>query len=589
MLCLLMLGASLMGNPLEMACYEQEFTLDFSDEKAARGAELKARGLPGNYVLAISSRWDDADNRHLNTHRIMKKYGAKGNFYINGGMARDLSLLDKILRDGCCAGAHTVGHHPIKHLAANEHFYEYMANRIAVEVKGQSPVNTQTSPYGHIRGLRKEGTESIGRSLISAGIIGSPDSSSPNHTCELGYPKNSCAFMYRITPGDRVPDMKKFETLLNTYLQNPALKNNPGISMSTHSWHTEEGLKILDEMYRRLTMRKDWWQCSQNEYAAYRYEALNTTVKKEVTGKTVKFTVTRFEPFELGADVPLYLDIIGAEAIGAKSAKLTNGGKQVMLPHRTGSGLPEKYGCNQLDGIKLELKVSESDGRMTALVSNTCGKQLESVTLTFRLPPKYGKLVARTAPFSIDKEAKVTKKTGDILKKSRHFTEGKAYFAVQMDYIADGKRCRLYADTFGKEVKFSKLQLNDALVCFERPKNWNDAQKLSLPGEDAAKYGLKPLKSKRSMVCTSGAAYPGKVSRAGFIGFAEFTAQEDTRITARVHAGKNIVLYLNGNKLKNSPKAVLKLRKGTNRILVSSASGGSFVFDADVNYTACGR
>ena len=582
MLSLLLLSAMTMANPLGLASYEQNFTLDFGTEEDARSAKLTARGLPLRYTLAVSSRWDDMDRKHLNTHKIMKKYGAKGNFYINGGMERDFGLLDNIIRDGCCAGAHTVGHHPIKYLAANEHFYEYMANRIAIEVKGQTPVNTQTSPFGHIRGFRKEGTESIGRSLISAGIIGSPDSSSPKHTLELGYPPNSCAFMYRIVPGDRVPDMKKFESMLSGYLKNPALAKDPAISMSTHSWHTQEGLKLLDEIYRRLTARKDWWQCSQNEYAAYRYEALNTVIKKQVTGKTVKFTVVRFEPFELGADVPLCLDISGAEAVGVKSAKLTDDRKQVVLAHRAGSGLPEKYGFSQLDKVGLKLEVSENDGKMTATINNSSGSDLESVHLSFRLPPKYGKAVSRASLKKVGKYEKVTAETGAVVKKSRHFTEGKAYFAVQMDYIIDGKRYRIYADAFGNEKKFSKLELNNAIVYYERPEKWQETPELSLPATDVSKYALQPLKQKRSMVCISGAAYPGKVSRNGFIGIAEFISDSDTEITSFVHAGKNICLYINGTKLKNSPKARIKLQKGKNRIVISSAPGGSFIFDANI-------
>ena len=256
------------ANPLNFTCYEQSFTLEFADEKSASEAEAIPRGLPGKYTLAFTSRWDDSTESHLNTLKVMTKYGAKGNFYLGGDIeSKKDTLFKKLTSTGSRAGSHTCGHHPMKFICANEHFYEYMANRIAIEVKSSTPVNTQASPYGHIRGLTKEGTMSIGRSLISTGIIGSPDSSSPKHIRELGYPEKACAFVYRITPGDRVPDMKKYETMLKKYLSSPALKNDPCISMSTHSWHTEEGLKLLDEIYRQLTSHKEWWNCNQNEYA----------------------------------------------------------------------------------------------------------------------------------------------------------------------------------------------------------------------------------------------------------------------------------------------------------------------------------
>ena len=98
LLCAVCAGA----NPLGFTAYEQSFTVTFADEKAAAGAQLVPRGLPEKYVIALSSRWDDTDKRHLNTLKVMKKNGAKGNFYINGDMKRDLSLLKGELSEFYC-------------------------------------------------------------------------------------------------------------------------------------------------------------------------------------------------------------------------------------------------------------------------------------------------------------------------------------------------------------------------------------------------------------------------------------------------------------------------------------------------------
>ena len=585
LLCAVCVGA----NPLGFTAYEQSFTVTFADEKAAAQAQLVPRGLPAKYAVALSSRWDDTDKRHLNTLKVMKKHGAKGNFYINGDMQRDLSLLKDILRDGCLAGVHTVNHFAMKHLAGNEHFYEYMANRIAIEVRSQTPVNTQTSPYGQIRGASDIGTKTIGRALMATGVIGSPDSNTPKHTDELGYPANSCFFMYRINSGDRVPDMKRFNTLLNSYLKNPDLAKNPAISMSTHSWHTPEGLKILDEMYRILTSNKDWWNCNQNEYAAYRYEALNTKIRKQVTGKTVKFTVLRFEPFELGAELPLYLDITGAVAQKADQAEVTDNGKQIKLNHKSGHTLPDKYGYLKLDGVELKLAVSENDGKVTAEVANASGKAVKDVTLTFRNAPKYKKITSRVQLKEIGKDAKVTEDLGGIYNDSRHYTEGRAYFAVQMDYTVDGKRHRLYADTFGKAKTFDRLSLSEAMTVYKRPKNWKEGEKLSLPTEDISSYKLEKAKIIRRPVCTEGAFYPGKTVSTGFIAVAEFESDKEQTVSGRIYiSGKpgETVLYLNGKQLPGKRKSAVKINvlKGRNRLVVSSSPSGSVTFMPDVNY-----
>ena len=70
-----------------------------------------------------------------------------------------------------------------------------------------------------------------------------------------------------------------------------------------HSWHTPEGLINLDCAYAMVANNPEWWYCNQNEYGAYRYETQNTSIAKKVDGKNAEFTVTRMEPFELGASV----------------------------------------------------------------------------------------------------------------------------------------------------------------------------------------------------------------------------------------------------------------------------------------------
>ena len=111
MLCL---GAA--ANPMEFRSYKQTVKLEFASEKEAQESKLVVRGLPDKYVLAFTSRWDDSAKSHINTHKVMSKYGAKGNFYVGGSMETETPVLQHIIKNGCLAGAHTVGHNPMKRL-----------------------------------------------------------------------------------------------------------------------------------------------------------------------------------------------------------------------------------------------------------------------------------------------------------------------------------------------------------------------------------------------------------------------------------------------------------------------------------------
>ena len=551
-------------NPLELNCYQQSFSVTFPSVEAAAAAQLTPRGLPEKYDVAFSSRWDDNTNNHFNTHKVMKKYGAKGNFYFNGNMSREMPV--KLMSDGCLAGAHTVSHPAMNYLIANCHFYQYMANRIAIEVQTQTPVNTQTSPFGHCKGYGKEGLRSIGKSVLATGIIGSPDSGSPQHIRDWGFPENSCAFMYRVVPGDRVPDMKKLDAVLATHLSKPEFKKDPAISMSTHSWHTREGLVILDEVYKKLTSNKNWWNCNQNEYAAYRYEALNTEVKKEVTGKTVKFTVLRFEPFELGADVPLYFDITGSAAISADGAELTDNGKQLKAKHADGHKLPDKYGYLKLDKVSLKLAVSESDGKMTAVVENTTGSKLSDVTYIFRKPPMYGKTVERKAVKSVDKVDSTTADLGKVTEKSRHFQEGKPYYAVQMDYSLDGKRYRLYADCFTSERKTQEKAIGDAAVFIQRDKGPFDLKAVSVT--EASLSGLKFITKTDDIITVPGTIFLQKLDSYGYVAVVDIESEKEQKLSVNLRISQNSRMFFNGTQIKPARKAVITFRKGINRLAV---------------------
>ena len=80
------------GNPLGLTEYQQSFTVDFKSEQEAQAAQIAPRKLPEKYTAAFTSRWDDSNKKHFNTHKVMSKYGAKGTFYLGGDMKKDNSF-----------------------------------------------------------------------------------------------------------------------------------------------------------------------------------------------------------------------------------------------------------------------------------------------------------------------------------------------------------------------------------------------------------------------------------------------------------------------------------------------------------------
>ena len=575
-LCAFILAA----NPHGLRSYKQSVTLNFSTVQEAEKAVLVPRVLPKDYNLAFSSRWDDNAKGHINTFRIMKKYGAKGNFYLGGDVNFNNPVAKDIIRDGCLAGCHTVHHYPISLLCANEHFYEYMANRIGIEVATQNAVNTQASPFGQLYGVNPEGTESIGRALFATGITGFPDKSKPEDIRKIGYPDKSFAFMYRIVPGDRVPDMKKFERDFAAYMSGNALKNIPALAMSTHSWHTKEGLPLLDEIYRRLTSHKDWWNCNQNEYAAYRYEFDNVKVEKRCDGKSAHFTITRFEPFELGADVPLTLEL-NCAAVSANGAQLGSCGRKIELPHTAGHTLPEFYGYNNDKfGIKgVSLVLEKQQNKLTAVIVNKGSEPLEKCALTFRLPPDSRELVIRRdiEDIASGKETAVSA-VQEKVKNSLHYVLGNPYYAVQFDFIRGGRRYRLYADLREQiALPAEPRTLNEAAAYFCDPENC-DYAKLSLPQTDLKQMNLVPLKH-IPVGCTEDAICPGTVlvrcrRLNAVIDFA-CDGEKEIVLPVKVMSSKDRSVWLNGKKLSGNKKHKVKLLNGRNRLVLNCPRGKS--------------
>lgn len=580
-------------NPLGFREYQQKFTLSFPSEQDAQKAELKAKPLPADYKLAYSSRWDDSEPKHLDTHEVMVRNNIKGTFFLgdlnwlNGVLNKNPDYIKKLMEGGNSIGLHTLTHPFLTAKNPYEQFREYMRDRIELEVKSQSPVNSQVLPFCNWWAPEPFIPLSIGWAMRATGVISSPDVMYPNRENELGYPAKSFAQSRFVAPGDRNPDLAKFNREMKWALGNEkALAIQPSVSMAMHSWHTPEGLINLDCAYAMVANNPEWWYCNQNEYGAYRYETQNTAIAKKVDGKNAEFTVTRMEPFELGASVPLWFSVNGAKAVSANGAKLVNG--SVELPHADGRKLPDVYACADKNGKSripfVSLVFTHPEEKVwKAELKTLDGKPVEQLAFSFRFPSQWSKEVIRkdlgsqnSVSVTVAQEAK---------KNDLYYRYGKPYYALQADFMRDGKRYRLYADIREDEEKNLPVTASAAAQVYICPEN-PDLSGISMPGADPANFNLVAGKLRKVGDVGTGVVHPGMFAGPEWkdkqaLMIVEFKPIRKGRLTlvASPNAKRGEEIWLNGHKFEfdKDRKAEFTPLEGVNRFVIKNSGPLAFL------------
>ena len=577
-------------NPLGFREYQQKFTLSFPSEQDAQKAELKAKPLPADYKLAYSSRWDDSTTKHLDTHEVMMRNNIKGTFFLgdlnwlNVVLSKDPDYIKKLMTGGNSIGLHTLTHPVLTAKNPSEQFREYMRDRIELEVKSQSPVNSQVLPYCNWWAPAPFIPLSIGWAMRATGVISSPDVLYPNRENELGYPAKSFAQSRYVAPGDRNPDLARFNREMKWALENKkALAIQPSVSMAMHSWHTAVGLVNLDCAYAMVANNPEWWYCNQNEYGAYRYETQNTSVTKNVDGKNVEFTVTRVEPFELGASVPLWFSVDGAKAVSANGAKLVNG--SVELPHADGRKLPDVYASADKNGKSripfVSLVFTHPEEKVwKAELKTLDGKPVEQLAFSFRFPSQWSKEVIRK-DLGSQNSVSVTV-AQDAKKNDLYYRYGKPYYALQADFMRDGKRYRLYADIREEGEKNLPVTASAAARVYISPEN-PDLPGISMPGADPANFNLVAGELRKVEDVGTGVVHPGMFTGPAWkdkqaLMIVEFKPVRKGRLTlvASPNEKRGEGIWLNGHKLEfdKDRKVEFTPLEGVNRFVIKS--GGAF-------------
>lgn len=591
----LLLGAMLtaqgavFANPLGFREYEQRVVISFPNEAAAAAAQLHARPLPRRYTLHFSARWDDSTLGHRKTNAVQARHGIKGTFFYNSATDEQVKQAHEILAAGSAIGLHTVNHPNLSSLSPNRQFYEFMHNRIVLESRINASVVTQALPYCVYTSPESYTQHDIGRVLQAVGVIGTPEVFYPSFGKNLAYPEKALAESYPLRPGDRDINFEGFKKSFAKILQNrDAMSAHPSVAVGIHSWHSEQGIKDLDTLYRENANNPDWWYANHNDYGAYRYEALNARISKSLNGSQAIFTITRFRPEELGANVSLWLKVTGAQPVAVEQATLHD--DLIELPHAAGLGIPELYDAVKEDGRSAKFPsltatlTQPAPQQWSFTISNTGEETLLDLQTTFCFPPQWPKLTVRSDKATLAPgESAVFIAEQAEPNRALRFQFDRAYYAARLDFSVNGRRGRLYADLFSAPPADAPARIADcARVLFPVPDGC-DLAALSTPGSAPVIPGADilptPPAKEPAMGLINTAVKDRKLNdlKKPFAAIVEFSPTGSGPIRLRANAN---VLYLNGQALTKDKHGVVEItpRAGRNRLVCQNTLGSGAVF-----------
>lgn len=467
-------GASHMNNATQeyIGKTTQKISITFHSEIAAKNAKVQLIPLYHGYDAAFSTRWDDNNTDNLSAHKVMVQYGQKGTFYLNDpqiyyGTFKVNDPVDTITKTlvtgGNAVGVHTLTHEFLPYLSKNRQFREILEDRIDIEVSSQSPVTSFTYPF-IAKQLELDTTTSyddIEEMLLRSGIYSAAEEKGSNRL---------------ITTTPVFIDGKPFWNNMSIEKAKSAVLEGTERTLylnTMHAWpHSWGGsdFPVLADVFKLWGGNPRWWYCNTNEYAAYRYQFLHTTIETSLDKKTLMITLSRPNLYGLNNDIPLTLSLegIGKNDIASVSptVRLTgDASPEVMLDcyYDTPMTLPAAYGkiANPENGDRLlststigniEAVLHKSKNNLALRIKNNGTQAFTNVHITFRLPLQYsqGVIEKNIGNIAAGEETTLTispkVQTHDFL-----YTCDPQFYAAQIDYHA-GKQTRIYATCIAEGV-----------------------------------------------------------------------------------------------------------------------------------------
>ena len=404
-------------------------TATFESAADAQKAQIAVAPIYGGKKLAFTSRWDDSAPAHVERSEMFKRVGMQPMFFLNGDKGFVKDLLPKIKANGGRFGHHTVSHPFLMESGVNRMFREVMNEKIIVETGADMPNTSFVIPFNWSCSLEPGRAAKLAKILVNAGIFVSSDW--PLEATEQ--PPSEWMPGNTFGANDSAPDEKRYWQGVADGIA--AVEKNPDypkITFGIHSWCKPDGvLKQEQWLKKTIADHPEFWVTDDAHYGAYRYEFWHFEAKKlGVKGNTATFEVQRHDPAYLGEVQPLTYVFGDVKAV---KVEVKDGFDAV-------TAMPEKIDVMKdgvsakFPGLKLAVSVDEAKGALAYKFEGDA----KIVQVVVNPAPMWseGRILAQEAEKSVSLGERNT---------LADYQEGDHLYVVQVDFIKDGKRGRLYA------------------------------------------------------------------------------------------------------------------------------------------------
>ena len=468
----------------ELGFYRQTVLIRFKTPEAAQKARVTVTGLYHDLDAAFSSRWDDNNLNDLTVARLLRARNMRGTFYLNASsawaapnalglaLAGDpaTALPKALLAGGNSIGDHTLNHEYLPWLSRNRAFEEILGGRIDREVASQSPLSAFTYPFVSFKNplSGEPGPEELEELILRSGLyfLGEDE----------GWIPEGRLLASRFVSLDGSPQNGLEVSVERRRRRRGA--DRPLYLATMHAWPDAwggPGLPRLEALLDAWGGVGRWWYCNQNQYAAYRAQALKTHISTSVEGNVLTLSVSRPDPLDLGDLTPLSFlleDVASgdAESVVCEGAPTKpfggNGVYGFDLFHDNGRGLPKIYSKTDNPGNEedvdaapvpddlagLHVRLYRRDGKLVLKVKNKGWRILHDMRVVFRAGPRWEDGVTARPAGGLapggDKTLAITVKprgTESGAAQDPRDLRGEEFDAAQVDFLFGEVRARLYA------------------------------------------------------------------------------------------------------------------------------------------------
>lgn len=418
------LGASEPGGalgPAGMPSYEQTVSITFRSVAAATAAQVTIAPLYHDLSAAFSTRMDDSNVNDLRVADLLGPFGQKGTFYLNdpdnwwqdsdaSGIVRPRdpgrTIPPILLAGGNSIGGHTLNHEMLPALSKNAAFREIMGARIALESRTASPNICFVYPFVYFESPVRDGSD---RADLEEMLRRSGYYQLGEHRYNRDWDSGFQDAIFIVCDGSHF-DGYYSESVLNE----PRTEDDrPLFLVTMHAWVSAWGagdFPKLASIYKKWSGNPRWWYCNQNQYAAYRYQALHSRLASFRQDSTLKLVLRRPDPLDLGDWVPLTIVLRKVAAsdilsVNSDSAAVTpvsiRGDYGFDWGHDHDKGPVEEYARMQnpsnAAGLGepttgpegLQARIQRTGARLSLQLRNAGPGEITHLRVVFRLPLRW--------------------------------------------------------------------------------------------------------------------------------------------------------------------------------------------------------